>query len=369
MVLFLILPMIVGGIWTGFIKTTSRCKLLIQTWVYGTITMFAITQLVVVPMIANRMRFTSFVLVWCVVTGFICVGSLVLNGKTMLHLFRKLLQMMSGKNRTSAAAIWQTIRHRSYVLALGMAALLLIGGQAVTASKYQHLDDDDSRFIALELLAVEQDTMLTQSPIDSTEVTWKLGEVRKDLTSPWTMHVALLSKLSQIHPATMSHLIMPFVFILMSYGACALAGMHLFRREKGFDAEKLAVFLILLSVVNLFGYTSTHTLSSVTALRIWQGKAMFAAVLIPLMMSVLLELQENNREKIWYALLFVCCMAASLTSGVGIILGAMLVGIYGVVGFLNHRRMISMAATWCCALPCAVYALIYYFWTSIFQLY
>ena len=69
-ILFVVLPVIAGGIYSPFLVKRIKlhfadiCKLLIQTWIYGIITMFAVMQLIAVPMIAVRTTFTMLVYVW-----------------------------------------------------------------------------------------------------------------------------------------------------------------------------------------------------------------------------------------------------------------------------------------------------------------
>lgn len=122
---------------------------------------------------------------------------------------------------------------------------------------------------------------------------WDTGEVRKDLTSPWAMFVAMHAKEGNMAPAALSHAYLPFFLILICYALYLLIGQVLF----GGDWEKTFLFGIVLSVLHLAGYTSTHTLASMLLLRIWQGKAVCASFALPLFfLSVLPDHEERGVE-------------------------------------------------------------------------
>ena len=102
--------------------------------------------------------------------------------------------------------IWQVL----YLI--GALGLILI--QAAVAGVFQHIDDDDSRFVVEQVMAVEHGAMYTENPVTGKVSYWDMGEVRKDMVSPWAMLVAYWCKLSGIAPAVMSHKYMPFYLIL-----------------------------------------------------------------------------------------------------------------------------------------------------------
>ena len=115
-------------------------------------------------------------------------------------------------------------------------------------------------------------SMYREDPITADYMYWDTGGVRKDLTSPWAMFVAMHAKEGNMAPAALSHAYLPFFLILICYALYLLIGQVLF----GGDWEKTFLFGIVLSVLHLAGYTSTHTLASMLLLRIWQGKAVSA---------------------------------------------------------------------------------------------
>ena len=92
------------------------------------------------------------------------------------------------------------------------------------------------------------DTLLVDDPITDEYMYWDVGEVRKDVTSPWTMYVAMCCKITGIAPAVFSHTFFPFFMIIICYVLYGMIGNVLFRG----DAEKTALFLIVLSVFHIY---------------------------------------------------------------------------------------------------------------------
>ena len=239
----------------------------------------------------------------------------------------------------------------------GILAAVLILLQAYVPARYEHSDDDDARFLAEAVSAVVHDSMYQDSPIDADFMYWDVGEVRKDLASPWAMFLAMQSNICGLAPAVYAHSLLPFFLILLCYGVYALIGKALFRG----DDEKMFLFLIFLSVLHLFGYTSTHTLASMLLLRIWQGKAVCASFVLPLLFYLFVRLVQDKKRPAWIAPLYAVATGACLLSGIGIVTTPIVLLIYGCLDFCYHRKWKRTAAVWGAALPCAVFLGYYLF--------
>lgn len=246
---------------------------------------------------------------------------------------------------------------KGWCITFGVLAIILILFQAYIPARYEHGDDDDSRFISEEVSAYVHDTMYIDDPIVGDLMYWDQGEVKKDLTSPWAMYVAICCRISDIPPAVMSHTYLPFFLILLCYAVYLLIGYTLMNG----DWEKTFAFLIVLSIVHLWGYTSTHTLASMLLLRIWQGKAVCASFMIPLFFYLMYRVMQREYEQGWICFLYVAATGACLLSGVGIITIPVVLLIYGIVDFVYYRKSKKTLAVWMAAVPnmiCLVYYLV-----------
>lgn len=337
--LFVVVPAWTGVIWVKILKTKGIWNQILHAWVFGFVTILAAAQLILVPLVALKQSLTMALLLFKIVLTILAVVSF------LLVLCRGDAVEMRVKRRRKQE--WD----RRWTFVLGVFAGILILLQAYIPARYEHSDDDDARFVAEEVSAVVHDTMYQDSPIGAEFLYWNTGEVRKDLTSPWAMYIAMNCRISGIPPAVLSHSYLPFFLILLCYAVYLLIGKCLFRD----DAEKTALFLIFLSVVHLWGYTSTHTLASMLLLRIWQGKAVCAGFLLPVFFYVFYQVMRREYRTGFVAFLYVAATASCLLSGIGIVTGPVVLFLYGIVDYIYYRRWRKTLAVWVAALPCAVY--------------
>ena len=346
--LLVIVPVLIGTIWANAAGVNRKIKYIAFSWLTGFLTMMAAAQVLLVPMVLRRMSFTLFFRCYTVLLLVLCILAVVL---------------FVGKYRP---LVWEKPEALSAVTGLFiMGAVLLIGGQAGLMSNYQHIDDDDSRFVTEEVMAVEQGMMYTYNPVNGKISYWDMGEVRKDMTSPWTMFVAYVSKASGVAPAILSHKYLPLFLIPLCYVVYALMGLLFFKK----DIEKTAIFLILVSALHIYGYSSTHTVSAVMLLRIWQGKALVAALLLPAAFYLICELLEKEEKQVWYALTAVAACAACLASGIGITTVPVVIAVGGVVNLIHRGGVGKTVKIWCTAIPSAIWLLCYLFFWQLLKVY
>ncbi|MFR4128756.1 MAG: DUF6077 domain-containing protein [Roseburia inulinivorans] len=324
-VLFFIMPIWIGNLWGNSQKDTNVLVKLCQLWSAGFVTILAVAQIILVPLVTLQKSLTMAVILWKVILG-------ILSVFIFLRLIIQKNKIVSFQNEKKSIC---NVEKNKWIVIYGLLVGVMIFIQVYVPVKYEHSDDDDSRFIAEEVSAVVHDTMYIDDPITASEMYWDLGEVKKDLTSPWAMYVAMCSKISGIAPAVLSHTYLPFYLILMCYAVYFLIGYELMKK----NIEKTLVFLIIISVLNIWGYTSTHTLASMLLLRIWQGKAICASFILPFLFYVMCKIMYQNYEKKWLIFLYVISIGASLLSGVGIITVPVMILLYAVVDYIYHRKI------------------------------
>lgn len=345
--LFIILPLWIGLLWIRFLKIKGKLESFLIAWILGLVMMLAVGQIILVPMVAASRTLTSAVIIFKILLTILAV----------LSFYRVLLSMQENKPRLAAVRESRTANEsigntsKIWTSVMGVLAAVLIFGQALIPMVFQHIDDDDSRFVAEEVSAVVHDTMLKDDPITVDFMYWDLGEVRKDLTSPWTMYVAMCSRIADVHPAIFSHTLFPFFMILICYAVYGMIGRILLKN----DMEKVFLFLIFLSVIHIWGYTSTHTMASMLLLRIWQGKAIVASFIVPLLFYLMYQILKREKAGGYIASLYAVSFAGSLLSGIGIVLVSVMIAVYGLVDFIYHRKWKKALGIWLSAVPCGIY--------------
>ncbi len=349
-ILFVLLPMWIGYFWVVCLKLRGTVSRLLHAWVLGFATMLAVAQVLLVPLVALHQSLTTALMCWEAVLTLPAAGSFF----ALLVQWRESAQTEAADKRMRRSETAGQ-GNRVWTVIFGVLAAILILMQAYIPARYEHRDDDDSRFVSEEVSAVVHDTMYWDDPIGSDQLYWNTGEVKKDLTSPWAMYIAMCSRISDIPPAVLSHTYLPFFLILLCYALYLLIGRVLCSE----NWEKIFLFLIFLSVLHLWGYTSTHTLASMLLLRIWQGKAVCASFLLPLLFYLMYQVMNRRCRRGWYPLLHVAGTGACLLSGIGIVTGPVVLFLYGIVDFIYYRRWKKTLVIWSAALPGAV-CLAYY---------
>jgi hypothetical protein len=312
--------------------------------------MMAIAQVVLVPCIALRKSFSFAFAIWLAAVILVLVVALI-------QWFTKRKLVPEGFSLGMVRGHW--------VVLFAVAAVLV---QCLMAAALQHSDADDSRFVAEAVIAVEQDSMYVISPI-SGDPMYKvdyLGDVKKDLTSPWVMFLAFLSRLCAVSPAVLSHGIIPFYLVLFCYVVYALIGRLIFEE----NPEKTALFLLFLSAFFAFDYSSTHTVGTVMLFRIWQGKAFAAAGIVPLLFYLFLVYVRQQKEALrtqkTVLLFVVSSFASSLVSGIGILLSLLLMAVFGLAILVVTRKAGRAVRIWLTAVPALGYLVCQYEYWPIF---
>ncbi len=327
------LPFIVGQVF--------RSRSISFTYLCGQIILWAAFQFIAVPMVYYRADFST--LFWAY-TGIV----IVLTGFGIYTLMKG-----HHKVRKRGTSVWW--KRLSPFLII---AFLVIGYQMFIYIFGMHLDEDDARWIAEANDALVKNKMLLYNPATGEYIGRFVGEMVKDVFSPWSMYLAWLSRMTTIKAVVIAHTVYPPILLGLSYSAYYEIGGQLFSDEKQNGKLKSkrherGIFLLMVSMINMFMAGNAYTQSVFTLTRIWQGKAVVAAVIIPSILSIILRIQVpdnrkalkrrkkttvvqideyRNRQSVSYRgwlLLFVAGMACCLFSGMGIAIGLIMIAVYG----------------------------------------
>ena len=334
-ILVLLLPLFVGF--------CLNRKTLSETYLYGQVLFWGIFQLIAVPMVYFRATFNALFIVFC------CV----LAGLVAWGIRKAVPRFVSWKKGFSFRDENGKLKLPFQLNVFFILASLVILYQACIYIFKMHLDEDDARWIAEANDALVKNRMLLHNPATGEYIGRFVGEMVKDVFSPWSMHLAVISRLSMIRPVVMAHTVYAPVLLLLSYNVYTQMGKRLFKGK-----SEQGIFLLMVSVINLFMAGNVYTQSVFTLTRIWQGKAAIAAIIIPLILLLLLEIEQEDTVKNW--LLLVCAgFAACLMSGMGIAISVIMIAVYG--GYAVICKRFKRIPLYLLALaPPIVYGLLYF---------
>lgn len=313
------LPLLIGSVYKN--------RSISFTYLAGSLTMWALFQITAVPAIQFR---TSFTLLFWIYTGLVIIVALI----------GLLFRLKIGFERPAL----------SIFLVL---ALLIIAYQASIYIFGMHLDEDDARWIAEANDALVKDRMLLHNPATGEYIGRFVGEMRKDTFSPWAFFIAWMAKFTGVRTAVIAHTVYPPILLGLSYCAYYHIGKQLFKGK-----TEQGIFLLMVSVINLF-MANHYTQSTFTLTRIWQGKAVVAAVIIPTIFMLILIIQNDDSLQNWFFLVVISC-SACLLSGMGIAIGLVMIIVYG--GYVIVCKRWRRIPLWLLStLPSIVFGVGYYF--------
>lgn len=281
---------------------------LIKSWVMGQMLLFGILQFLAVPMIFLRCQFS--VLFW------IYIGiAISLFGCGIKRI--KLIKIRK-TTMTPMAAIFLIL------------TCLLITSQITIYIYGVHLDQDDARWLAEANDALTYGDMFTRS-YDTGEY---IGffQAGRDAVSPWPMMIAIVSRILQTNVSIFAHSVYPAVELILVYCIYWLIAHELFQKK-----EAQLSFVFLAGIVILFYGKTVYNQGTFTLVRIWQGKASVAAVIIPVLYYQFIRINKNDELRDWFQVTIIGA-AACLMSGMGIAISVVMIGAFGIYNIIAYQR-------------------------------
>lgn len=303
-----------------------------KNYLFGMFFIWASTQLLAVPLILLKQSFwVVVILMSAIILGMVVWG-------VYLNKFPKLC-FVSCKLVEKAALIIMV----AFMIAMLFSNLFT-----------QHIDQDDSRFVvnAVDMLRTNR-MYLTNLVTGEAFETWQ-GELVKDVTSPWAVYIAFCAKLTCTNAAVMAHTVLPQVLMICSYAVFWLISEVFFKN----DIVNRCIFVCLILFLNLYGYYSIYNAETFYLTRLWQGKAVVAAIGIPGIFLISMWLYDTEKYKSHIILLAMLNMAMCLMSGMGLIIGAVMLGCIGMIFGICKKNWKLSVLMWSLCIPNAIYFVI-----------
>lgn len=304
-------------------------------FVAGLFLTFAIFEILVIPCIFSYQKFHIFAGLYGSLLVLLCSCSLILNRKKLKEFFGKSRECKGKK-----------------IPVIFVVVLFLIVFEMFMYVHFAHVDDDDAFYVATAVTTLEEDSMFlidpySGEPYDSFPTRYVL--------SPFPIWNAFMSKVFRIHPTIFAHMVLPVLMIAAAFFVYYLIGMRLFQQ----DLKKTGYFLLFCTMIQMFSAYTRHPQGMVYLVRIWQGKAILASVLLPACFYLAMRLfWEKAGIRDWllcFILMCSCCMVSSM----GIILGAISMGLFGIWGAFSKRKFREAAFTALCCIPNVILAIFY----------
>lgn len=332
LVWFLAVPFCTGLFVTGKMEEEKESFLL--TMLCGYAGMFAVFEIMTVPMIFLRLSFSMLKYSYGAVI-------LALAGISAVCERKRILPLIWGKIKKLREIPWTCL-----------AAAALIALQIGVYAAGMSTDLDDSFYVGTATTAIETNTMYQYSAYTGNAVK---SLPSRYVLSPFPVMLAFYSEAVGMSPAAVAHTVMPLFFIALAYGVYMLIGRRLFQG----DMKSTGMFLCFLSLIHIFSYYSVYTQGTFMLIRIWQGKAVLAALLLPAVFYFGMRVfQGESKSGDWMGLLLLM-VSCSLVSSMGIMLAPVMLGIFGILYGLLKKQWKRLGLAVLCTLPCLVCAAVY----------
>lgn len=299
-----VVPFLVGMMYTRFVKEEKNNILLNVS--AGYIIAFGSFELFALPMIRMGATLSSLVLLYGGFIIMISVASAILHWKRIIK---------------AVSDAFYVVRHLSLSIWMWLAMVCL---QIFIYIRYAYSDADDAFYIASANTSLATNTIFAVNPYTGAEYATLPSRY---VLSPFHAFIAVLSKATGVHPAILAHSVMMIVFMLLAYAVYLLMARILLDK----NLERIGFFMILLTALFVFSGYSERTSGLFFLIRLWQGKAIVAGVLLPFVLYLFLRLFFLEENRADWILLFFTMSACSMVSSMGIMLGAISVGIYGIL--------------------------------------
>ena len=344
-IVLIVLPICIGNTICCLLKqeiTLAKC------FITGHVTMWAVCQLVAVPLILMKRSFIVVIALLSII--YICLvvlGIVIKNAKTGYK------QIARGFGELFIKKSDSTKKKHIAGIVMFFIMLIMILTMAVISVVLQHTDADDSRFVVNAVDIYRTNRLFLTDVNSGREISSFIGDLNKDVISPWAVFIAYISKLTGIYPSIIMHTILPPVIMLMLGATYWILSKHFFEK----DIFHRSIFVILALLINIYGYHSVYTAETFILIRMWQGKAVLAGVGIPVMIWMLVELyRKQSKEN--FILILIGNIAMCLLSSMGIIICGIMLGCYGLVyGVLKKNLKITLLLWLMCLINVSYLAL------------
>lgn len=338
--LLYLVPSLVGQGVNRILKIDAT---VVKNFLIGNIFIWALFQLVTVPLVLLKQNFLIVVAIINIVTFGICLWVL----------FEEVIRKKGKSIRLSYWTSKFTRLSKADVFAL-VVMFGMIGWLLYKIISLQHTDADDSRFVVNAVDIVRTNRMFLTDLITGQHISTWIGELIKDVTAPWAVYIAYYAKMTGISAVIIAHSVLPISLILCAMSVFWLISGEVFKN----NTTDRSIFMCFVVLLNVYGSFSVYSVEVFMLTRIWQGKAVVASVAVPAMYLLCMWIYENDGKWSYYILVLMLNLSMCLMSGMGLIIGAVMLCGLGIVYGIAKRNIWMTARLWGLCIPNAVYFLI-----------
>lgn len=327
----------------------------VKGYVYGWIFMFALFEVLCVPYTVLQKHFQSLAQVYTICVTVMAAVSFVLFAVSRKRTGR---QRAADKRREPELPASKDKKGKKLCMLLWGIVILLIMAQMGYLIFYQHLDGDDSYYIAESVLTQYFDTMFQRDAYTG----MPMGLDVRHALSANPVFITWLSEMCGVHPAVLAHTVLAPVFLMLMYCIYAMTGQAFLKKYRSY----VPVFLLFINLWYLWGNVSIYTAETFMYTRTWQGKAMFSNLILPLVVYMLYEAITEGR-KIQWVMLTLLSVAGVFVTTAAVYLIPLVYGTVGLGQWIRGKSFRPCFYLMLCCIPCLLFGVIYRYLLAVWR--
>lgn len=323
----------------------------------GMIFLWAVFQIITVPFVLLSGNFRKIIILYDITFGIISFVGLFLLWKNRRELKEMFLEYI---RELRTRKIWLHIIWFVFLISLLF--------QLYQSYSLAYADGDDSYYLSIATAADLGGTMYVLDPYTGTATTL---DVRHGL-APFPIWIAYIADKCGVNVAVAAHSLIPLILIPMTYLLYYVLAQKLCKKKK----EMIPVFLLFVSLLQIFGNYSIYPASTFLLTRTRQGKEALGNIILVFLLILLFKMEYWIKQKrygkmiLWLILTgtagCLCSTMASFLVLMSTMLAAVLLmitlrdeSLQGKKWFLGFQWRFFVASLVGCA-PCFFFALLYF---------
>lgn len=323
----------------------------------GYILMWAVFQLITVPFVLKAGKFYHVELLFEIICLTFTLAGMYFfwnyQGKEALRRWK------GGQHRKEKFALKNGNGEKAVYVIIWLAFLASLLFQMLQAYRLAYRDGDDAYYISISTAANLGGGMYQADPYTGMKTTL---DMRHGL-APFPIWVSFIAAKCNVNAAVAAHSLMPLILIPLTYVLYLEIGRLLCADKK----KMLPVFMLFVSLLQIFGNYSIYPASTFLLTRSRQGKAALGNVILPFLILLLFRIAEEIKEKGRAGGRNICYLAAAMTAGclcstMAGFLCSMLIMLTAFLLFLIYRKAAVLWQALIGCIPGIAYSLLYFKW-------
>ena len=336
-----VVPLCIGAFITAVFSVKNN--IILNKYLFGLVVYFSLFQVIAV---SNMLTVNNFFDV-CTVFMYVCAGLSILGIITMIF------QVVKKQKKTIITAKIDKQSMESIVL--WILFVLIVGFQLIQTLRMVFPDGDDAYYVGVATYGVHEAKMYVKIPYTGAYTEFDT----RHCLAPFSYFISFLTRTSGISAVVIAHSILPIFFILFAYGIHYLIAKELCKEKR-----EIPLFMLIVSVLLLFGNYSVYSMETFLMTRVRQGKASLGGFVLSIGFYMLLLLAKNleGKKRVRLGLYFLLAcngFAAALFTTMGNFIYPIMLALGGVCICFSKKHWKKLFPLALCCIPNGVMAILY----------